>query len=46
MKQNRYDDDDDEILLPKNISRRNIKNSSRYSQKTSEIMDFLYTTLQ
>ena len=30
-------------MLPKKISRRNIKNSPRYSQKTWKIMDFLYT---
>ena len=31
-------------LAAKKISRRNIKNSPRYSQKTSKIIDFLYTT--
>ena len=34
----------DKILLPKKISRRNIEKSPRYSQKTSKIMDILYTT--
>ena len=34
----------EKILLPKNISWRNIKNSPRYTQKTSKIMDFLYNT--
>ena len=32
------------ILVPKTMSRRNIKNSLRNSHKTLRIIDFLYTT--
>ena len=33
----------DKILLPNKVSWKNVKKSLRYFQKTSKIMDFLYT---